>query len=113
MIRSAGEIGVRESNSTVRTIAQDVARRGFAVDAEKESRLRIHVRVTPAIENDPGDVPSRIEAAGREHVAELLAERALVLRERSAEQLRASSAPLLSDRQSGLCEQHFDGQHRW
>jgi len=51
--------------------------------------------VTPAIENDPGDVAPRIEAARREHVGHLLVERSLVLRERSAEQLRALSASLL------------------
>jgi hypothetical protein len=54
--------------------------------------------VAPAIENDPGDVPPRIEAAGREHVTELLAKGTLALREGGAEQLRAPSAALLSYR---------------
>src|SRR5450759_3956196 len=53
VIRCAGEIGIRKSNATVRSIAQDVARRRLAVDAEEEPRLRIHIGVTPAIENDP------------------------------------------------------------
>jgi hypothetical protein len=49
--------------------------------------------VAPAIENDSRDVATRIEAARREHVAELLAERALVLRERGAEQLARPRLP--------------------
>src|SRR5947207_12123061 len=98
MIARAGEIRIRKSDPTVRTIPQNIPRRRLAVHAEKESRLRIHVRVSPAIEDDPGDVSPRIESAGREHVGHLLAERSLVLREGSAEQLRASSASLLSYR---------------
>src|SRR6266436_1050326 len=85
MIAGPSEVRIRKRDPPVRTIPQDVPRRRLAIDAEKESRLRIHVRVAPAIENDAGDVPARIEPAGREHVGELLAERALVLRERGAE----------------------------
>ena len=67
--------------------------------------------MTPAIENDPGDVAPRIEAARREHVRQLLAERTLVLRERLAQQLGASSAPLLANGEARLREQHLDRQH--
>src|SRR4029077_3762756 len=49
---------------------------------------------------------------GREHVGELLAERALVLRECRAEQLGASPVPLLGDREAGLGEENLDGQYR-
>src|SRR5438874_2649171 len=98
MIARTSEVSIGKRNSAVRVIAQDLPRRRLAINAEKEPRLRIHVRVSPAIENDPGDVPPRIEATGREHVPELLAECALVLRERSAEQLHAASASLLSYR---------------
>src|SRR4051794_40147814 len=93
-------------------IAKHVARRRLAVHAEEEARLWVHVRVTPSIEDDPRDVLSRIEAAPREHVAELLADRALVLRERRPQQLRAASAPLLADRQSWLSVQHLERQRR-
>ena len=86
MIAGPSKIRVGKRDPTVRTIPQDVPRRRLAVAPEEEPRLRVHVRVTPAIENDAGDVPARIEAAGREHVGELLAESALVLRERGAEQ---------------------------
>src|SRR5687768_5219347 len=112
VIHCAGKIGVRKSDSTVGAVAQDVARRGLAVDAEEEAGLRIHVRVTPAVEDDPGDVSTRIEAPRREHVAELLPERALVLRERRTQELSASAAALLANREPRSREQHFDGQHR-
>src|SRR2546423_15536152 len=86
MVTGAGKVRVRKRNPPVRLIPQDVPRRRLAVSAEEKARLRIHVRMPPAIENDSRDVPPRIEPAGREHVTELLAERALVLRERSTEQ---------------------------
>src|ERR1700704_1790458 len=98
MITRAGEIGIRKSDPTMRTIPQDIPRRRVAVDADEETGLWIHVRVTPAIQNYSRDVPARIEPARREHVAHLLAERALVLRERSADHLRAALSALLGDR---------------
>ena len=97
MIAGSGEIRIRERNPTVRLIPQHIPRRRLAVDAEEKARLRINVRVSPPIQNDSRDVSARIEPARREHVAELLAERALVLRERSAEELRASSSVGSSD----------------
>jgi len=104
VIARARKIGIRESDATVRTMPQDVPRRRLAVDAEKEAWLRIHVRVAPAIENDSRDIPAWIEPARREHVRHLLPERALVLRERSAEQRGAPTSSLLGDREPRLCE---------
>src|SRR5260370_35927619 len=98
MIAGPSKIRVRKRDPTVRMIPQDVPRRRHAIGAEEKPRLRIHVRVTPAIENDAGDVTARIEYGGREHVGELRPERALVMRERRPEQLRAAPAPLLGDR---------------
>src|SRR5260221_2084710 len=112
MIAGPCKIRVGKRDPTVRTTAQDVPWRWLAVAAEEKPRLRIHVRVTPAIENDAGNVSARIEPAGREHVGELLAERALVLRERGAEQPRASPAPRPGDREVWLGVEDPDGQHR-
>src|SRR5689334_6328100 len=112
MIRGAGEVGIRKRNPPVRLVTQDIAWRGLAVGAEEEPWLRIHIGVAPAIEDDAGDVASRIESARRKHVRHLLAEHALVLREGSAEQLSAPACALLADRQSGLREQHLDRDHR-
>src|SRR6266481_2193243 len=112
MIRRARKIGIRKRDPTMRLIPEHIPRRRLAIRAEKESRLRIHVRVSPPIENNSRDVSARIESSRRKHVAELLAERALVLRERSAEQLRAPLRALLGDRESGLGEQYLNSEHR-
>ncbi len=37
MIAGTGEIRIRESDSTMRAVAENIAQRGLAVDAEKES----------------------------------------------------------------------------
>ena len=95
MIHRAGQVGVRERDATMRRVAQHIPRRRLAAHAEEETRLRVHVRVTPAIQDDPRDVATRIEPARREHVGELLPERALVLRERRPQELRPPLRPLL------------------
>jgi hypothetical protein len=73
MIAGTGKIRIRESNPTMRMIAQNIPRRRLAVGAEEKPRLRIHVRMAPAIQNDSRDVPARIESARREHVGHLFA----------------------------------------
>jgi hypothetical protein len=45
VIARTSEIRVRKCDPPVRTTAQHIPRRRLAVDAEKESRLRIHTRV--------------------------------------------------------------------
>src|SRR5881296_2239535 len=110
MIAGPGEIRIRKRDPAVRPIPQNIPLRRLAIRPKEKPGLGIHVRVAPAIENDAGDVSARIESAGGEHVGELLAERALVLRERGAEQLRASPAALFGDREAGLREEDLDGQ---
>src|SRR5256714_9956969 len=104
MIARPREIRIRKGDPAMRLIPQHIPWRQLTVRAEEKSRLRIHVRVSPAIENDSRDVPARIESGGREHVAELLGDRALVLRERSAEQFHTALCALLGYRASGLSE---------
>ena len=96
VIAGPGEIRIRKRNPTVGLVPEDIPRRRLAVQPEEEARLRIHVRMAPAIEDDSRDVSARVESARREHVAHLLAERPLVLREGSAEQFCASLGALLS-----------------
>src|SRR5438552_3854834 len=112
MIAGAGEIRIRKRDPTVRLIPQHIPRRRLAVRAEEKSRLRIHVRVSPAIEDDSRDVPARIKPAGREHVGHLLAERPLILRERSAEQFHTALCALLGYRAPGLREENLYSEHR-
>ena len=81
MIHRSRKIGICKRDPAMSPVAQDVSRRGLAVRAEEKAGLRIDVGMAPAIENDARDVAPRVEAAWGEHVAELLAEDALVLRE--------------------------------
>ena len=69
---------------------------------EEEARLRVHVGVPPAIEDDAGDVAPRLEAARRKHVRELLAKGSLDLLEGGGEHLHAAARSLLVDRQTGI-----------
>src|ERR1043165_9922765 len=82
MIHRPGQISVRECDAAMRSVAQHVARGRSAVHPKEESRLRIHVCMSPGVENEAGDIAPRIEAAGGKHVAELGAKGALVARER-------------------------------
>ena len=82
VIHGTGKIGIRKSDSTVGAVAEHVAGRGLAVDAEEKAGLRIHAGVSPSVEDHPRDVAAWIEAPRSELVRELLPERALVLRER-------------------------------
>src|SRR5437762_139871 len=71
MVAGPGKVRIRKRDPAVRPIPQDIPRRRLAIDPKEKPRLRIHVRVAPAIENDAGDVPARIESPGSEHVGEL------------------------------------------
>src|SRR5947207_3294405 len=96
VIARTRKIRIRKRNPPMRRTTQHIPRRRLTIHSKEKSRLRIHVGVSPAIEDDSRDVPPRIESAGREHVGHLLAKRFLVLSERRAEQLRASLSALLS-----------------
>jgi len=62
VIARTGEIGVRERDATMRLISQNIPWRRLAVQPEEESRLRIHVSVSPAIQNDSSDIVFRMES---------------------------------------------------
>jgi len=81
VIRRSGKIGIRERDSTVWSIAQDIPRRRLAVEPKEKAGLRIDVGVPPPVQDDPGDATSRIESTRREHVTQLFAKSALILRE--------------------------------
>src|SRR5262249_29588542 len=111
MVHDAGEIGVGKCDAAKRSGAQNFARRGFAVRAEEETRLRIQVSVSPAIEDDASDVALGIEASGCEHSLELLADAAFDLREAGAQQFGAPAVALLLGRHSRIGIKNFQGQH--
>jgi hypothetical protein len=78
MIHNSGEVGVRECYFTEGFFSQNVAGRGLPIFTEKEARLRIQIRVAPAVQNNSSHVPARIESGARKHVGKLLADLPLV-----------------------------------
>src|ERR1044072_211086 len=52
MIHRPSQIGVREGNAAMRSTAEDVARGRLAVRPKEKTRLRIHVGMTPPVENE-------------------------------------------------------------
>src|SRR3954464_6582217 len=111
MIAGPRKVGVRKCDPAVRMTPQNVPWRRPAARAKEEARLRIHVCVTPAVEDDPRNIPARIESAGREHVAELLAEHPLILREGRTQQLRPPPPSPLPPARPGAGAEHCDGAH--
>ena len=81
MVHNSGEICIRKSNSSKRRGAKDFSRRRLAIFAEEEARLWIQISMSPAIQNDSGDVALGIAPRAREHVSKLLANLAFVFRE--------------------------------
>ena len=63
MVHRAREVRIRKGDSPKRRATQDIAWSRFAVRAEEESRLWAQICVTPAIEDDCGDVAARIETS--------------------------------------------------
>src|SRR5437764_15324720 len=64
VLSRAREIGVSKRYMAEGTVTQHVTWSGLAVHAKEEPWLRVHVRVPPPIEHDPGDVAVRGEPTG-------------------------------------------------
>jgi len=54
MIHGAGQIRIRKGDAPKRRAAQNLAGRGLSIASKEKSRLRIQIRVSPAIQNDRG-----------------------------------------------------------
>ena len=69
--------------------------RRMPVTAEKESGLRAYVCMSPAIQDDAGDVPSGIEPRSGKHLSQLCADLPFVIAKWSGQELSASQVALL------------------
>src|SRR5262249_9208363 len=87
-----------------------VARGRLAIAAKVESGLRIHVRMTPTIQDDARDVLGRIEAGAAEQPHHLLADLPLVFLEAGGEQLGAAANALLMNGKDRIVERDVEGQ---
>src|SRR5262245_10167209 len=105
--RVSREVRISERDSTERGIAQDIAEGGLPVLAKKESRLRAGVGMTPAIENDSGNIAFCVKVGSGEHIGQLLTNLALVLTKGSGNHLGAATRLLLFHRQPRPTEKNF------
>ena len=94
MIHRARKIRVGESDSPEWQAPQDLTGSGLAVFPKEESGLRTEIGVTPAIQNDGGNVAPCIEPGGSKHSRELLPDAPLVLSKRRRQQLGATANSL-------------------
>src|ERR1700733_11500760 len=78
MIHRSRQIRVRKRNPPKRCTPQRLARRRLPIFPKEKSRLRIAVRMPPAIQNNSRDVPLRIESRPAKHEIHLLANPLLV-----------------------------------
>ena len=95
MVRDPGQVRVREGDPSKGGPSQNFPGRRLSLLAKEESRSRTEIGVTPAVEDDSGNVAAGIESRTREHLAELLPKLALLLAKGGGDQLGASEMPLL------------------
>src|SRR5207245_7487896 len=84
------------------TAVESSASSRLAVEAKAESGLRIDKRLAASIEDNGSDIAPGIEAGSSEHVHQLFACSAFVVRKRSRKQLRATQLPLRARGKPGL-----------
>ena len=92
MIHNTRQIGVRESDPSVRLIAQDFTRTRVSVYPKEEARLRAQVRVPPSIQDQAGDVALWFETRPAEDHSQLLANASFKVR-KGVENLPSNSWP--------------------
>src|SRR5271170_3169194 len=95
MVHGSGEVGVSKCNPSEWGAAQDLASGRLPTTSKEETWLRTQIGVSPAIQDNSGDVPLCVKAPSREHLAELLTDLSFIISERRSQQLGAASVPLL------------------
>src|SRR5207249_2199591 len=68
VVHRSGQVSVGEGNSTEGSHTKDFAGGWLSVLAEEKARLRTHVGVAPAVENDSGNIAAGIEPRPRKHI---------------------------------------------
>src|SRR6202011_4471447 len=92
--------------------SDDFQRRRLSVAAEIEAGRRRDVRMSPAIEDDPGDVAARIEARRAEQGLQLAADLDFEVGVARSEQAPARGGNLPGERYARLRKADVERQHR-
>ena len=88
--------------------AEHIAWRGLAIAAGVEAWAGRDVGVSPAIEDDAGDIALGVESARAEHLHHLLEDRGLVVAVRRAEEARAGDLALFRQWETVLVERDIE-----
>src|SRR5690349_19222630 len=102
MVHRAGQVGMRDSDSSEGPVAQHIAGGRLSFKPEEEARLWIDEGMAKPVEHNPGYIAFGVKAGGAEHLHHLLADLALIVRERSGEQFRPAQLPLSKRRKPRL-----------
>src|SRR5437016_2233919 len=103
---------MREGDSAEGTAAKGFASSRFALRPEEKSGLRIDKSVAESIEDDACNIAPSIKAGSGEHVRQLFAYPALVVRKGSRKQFRAAQLPLCARGKPGLGKIDEESQDR-
>src|SRR6266702_2545864 len=105
----AFQFRMRERKASQR-LSQYIARRRLAILGKIEAWPRVDVGVTPTVEYDPGNVPTRIEARTAEHFYHLKANLTFIFPVCRAQHSSAGNWPLLRQWEAQFVEWHIEGQ---
>src|SRR5688572_12790591 len=107
----ARKLRVAEANSPV-ALANHVARSLLAVCRVKESRTGVHERMTPPVEDDPGNVTLGIKAMRREQLSQVAPKPALVVSVVRSQHLHSPCDALLPRVEPRIQERQVKMQRR-
>jgi hypothetical protein len=110
MVHCPGKVRVRERDAAERSGAQDVARGRFAICPKEKAGLRAQIGVASAIQNYSGDVARAVEASAGKHIAELLANAALVFAEGCREHFGSAPMALFLRTDAGIGIENFESE---
>src|SRR5579862_1430751 len=113
MVHRTSQVRVREGDSPERRGSQGVPRCRFSIFSEEKSRLRIEIRMAPAIQHNSRYVPLRLKPRTAEHFRKLLPDAPLIVAERRAKHLPAPTMPLLLRRISRIGVKNLQRQNNW
>lgn len=102
MVHGSGQISISKCHTAEWRTAQNFAGSRLTIAPEEEPRLWAQIGMSPAIQDNSGDVAPGIEAPLREHLAKLLTDLSFIISKRCSQHLCAAAIPLLFCWSSGV-----------
>ena len=95
MVHRASQISVGKRDAAEGRVPQNFSRGRLTTSAKEESGLRAQISVTPAVQDNAGDVPLRAESGAAKHLRELFSDLSFIVSEGCSDQLRSTTISLL------------------